>query len=94
MFQKNKTLKKTETEIDKNINETQKMIETINHFIKTEEAKDNASADDLNRYQNMLTKYENNLSLFEEEKEKKEWEKVNLEDIDKPSTSGYKAPSI
>ncbi len=70
------------------------MIETINHFIKIEEAKDNASAGDLKRYQNMLTKYKNKLSLFEEEKEKNEWEKVNLEDIDKPSTSGYKPPRI
>ncbi len=42
----------------------------------------------------MLTKNKNKLSLFEEEKEKNEWEKVNLEDIDKPSTSGYKPPSI
>ncbi len=51
------------------------MIGTINHFIKIEEAKDNASADDLNRYQNMFTKNKNELYLKKRTKkmDEKKW---------------------
>ncbi len=52
------------------------MMETINHFIKIEEAKDNDSADDLNRYQNMLTKKKKNFLYLKKRKKKmneKKW---------------------